>query len=37
MTSHIKNAAMSTALVLFTIFVIRKTPAKGLVDQALNG
>lgn len=37
MQAHLKNALMTTGLVLLTIYVIRKTPAKGLVDQALAG
>jgi|APAga8741243762_1050094.scaffolds.fasta_scaffold79760_2 hypothetical protein len=38
MVSQVKNAAMTTGLVLLTIFILRKVPgAKDLVDTALNG
>lgn len=38
MVGQIKNAAMTTGLVLVTIFVLRKVAfTKGLVDQALQG
>lgn len=36
MQAHIKNAVLTTGLVLLTIFIVRKTPAKGLIDSALN-
>lgn len=38
MVSHVKNAAITTAIVLGTIFVLRKVSfTRGVVDQALNG
>lgn len=38
MVSQVKNAAMTTGLVLLTIFILRKVPgAKDLVDTALKG
>ena len=38
MQAHLKNALMTTAIVLATIYVLRKVPmASGIVDQALNG
>lgn len=37
MQAHIKNALMTTAIVLATIYVLRKVSVtKGIVDQALN-
>lgn len=36
MQAHIKNAVMTTGLVLLTIFILKKTPAAGLVDKALS-
>lgn len=36
MQAHIKNALMTTAIVLATIYVLRQVSAtKGLVDKAL--
>ena len=38
MVSQLKNAAMTTGIVLVTIFLLRKVPgARDLVDTALNG
>lgn len=38
MVSHVKNAAMTTGLVLLTIFVLRQVGAtRDLVDKALQG
>lgn len=38
MQSHLKNALMTTAIVLATIYVLRKVPmVNGFVSQALNG
>ena len=38
MQAHLKNALVTTAIVLATIFVLRKVPgAAAIVDQALNG
>lgn len=38
MKAQLKNAAITTAIVLATIFVLRKVPVtKGLVDKALAG
>lgn len=37
MVSQIKNAAITTAIVLATIYVLNRTPAKPLVQQALAG
>lgn len=38
MTSHLKNALITTAIVLATVYVLRKVPmVSGFVDQALNG
>lgn len=38
MVSQVKNAALTTGLVLLAIFILRKVPgAKDLVDTALNG
>jgi hypothetical protein len=38
MNAQIKNAAITTAIVLATIFVLRQIgPTKGIVDRALNG
>lgn len=37
MQAQAKNALMTTAIVLLTIFVLRKVSVtKGIVDQALN-
>lgn len=36
MQVHIKNALMTTAIVLATVWVLRKVPGvKGVIDQAL--
>lgn len=36
--SQVKNAAVTTAIVLASIFVLRKLSfTRGIVDQALNG
>lgn len=38
MQAHLKNAVITTAIVLVTIYVARKVPVvNGLVGQALNG
>ena len=38
MTSHLKNAAITTAIVLVTIYALRRVPVTaGLVKTALNG
>ncbi len=38
MTAHLKNAAITTAIVLATIYVLRQVPgAKDVVNQALHG
>lgn len=38
MNAHLKNAAITTGIVLLTIFVLRRVPVAGdLVDKALNG
>ena len=38
MTSHLKNALITTAIVLGTIYVLRKVSVtSGLIDTALNG
>ena len=38
MMGHVKNAAMTTGLVLLTIFVMRQVGAtRDLVDKALGG
>jgi hypothetical protein len=38
MVSQAKNAAVTTVIVLVSIFLLRKVPvAKDLVDKALNG
>jgi hypothetical protein len=37
MVSQVKNAAITTAIVLATIWVLNKTPAKPIVQQALAG
>ena len=38
MTSHLKSALMTTAIVLATIFVLRKVPTVGgFVDRAIGG
>lgn len=38
MQAHLKNAVITTAIVLATIFVLRKVPTVGaLVDQAITG
>ena len=38
MVSQVKSAAVTTAIVLATIFVLRKVGAtRGIVDRALNG
>lgn len=38
MKSKVTNALITTAIVLGTIFVLRKVPVtRGFVDQALNG
>lgn len=38
MKAQIQNALMTTALVLGTIFVLRKVSfTKGIVDQAISG
>jgi hypothetical protein len=38
MQAHVKNALITTAIVLGTIFVLRKVPmVGGFVDQAIKG
>ena len=38
MQSHLKNALITTAIVLATVYVLRKVPmVNGFVDQALHG
>lgn len=38
MQGHLKNALITTAIVLATIFVLRKVPGvSGVVDQAIKG
>jgi len=38
MVSHVKNALITTGIVLATIWVLRKVPvASGVVNQAING
>lgn len=38
MQAHVKNALMTTALVLATIYVLRMVPmSRGVVDKALAG
>jgi hypothetical protein len=38
MQAHAKNALMTTAIVLATIFILRKVPGVGpVVSKALNG
>lgn len=38
MQSHVKNAVMTTALVLVTIYILRRVPVtRGVVDKALAG
>lgn len=38
MKSHLKNAVMTTAIVLASIYVLRRVAVtRGLVDTALNG
>lgn len=38
MLSHVKNAAMTTALVLLTIYVLNQVgPTRGVVQKALQG
>lgn len=38
MKGHLKNAAITTAIVLATIFVLRKVAiTRGIVDKALMG
>lgn len=38
MQAHVKNALITTAIVLATIFVLRRVPGvNGVVDQALKG
>ena len=38
MQSHLKNALITTGIVLATIYVLRKVPmVSGLVDKAING
>lgn len=38
MVTHLKHAAITTAIVLAGIYVLRRIPvAQGLVDAALNG
>lgn len=38
MSANVKNALMTTAVVLATIFVLRRVPmARDLVDKALAG
>ena len=38
MQAHVKNALITTAIVLATIFVVRKIPGAGnVVDKALKG
>lgn len=36
--SHVKNAVLTTALVLLTIYALRQVaPARKIVDEALTG
>lgn len=36
-TSHVKNALITTGMVLLTIYVLKKVPGvSGVIDQALN-
>ena len=38
MQAHVKNALMTTALVLATIFILRRVPVtRDVVDKALAG
>ena len=38
MQSHVKQAVITTAIVLVSIFILRKVPVVGpLVDTAING
>ncbi len=38
MKTHLKNAVMTTAIVLASIYVLRKISfTRGIVDQAMNG
>ena len=38
MTSHLKNAAITTAIVLATIYALRRVPfTANIVNTALNG
>lgn len=38
MKSHLKNAVMTTAIVLVSIYVLRQIgPTKAIVDKALGG
>ena len=38
MQAHLKNALMTTAIVLATIFVLRQVPVAGqFVDRAIKG
>lgn len=38
MVSHVKNAAITTAIVLLSIYVLRQVPVTGdLVNKAISG